>query len=148
MSLSYFTDAETVVTSTGIPNIPTPQQQYNISFARKKMDEVRRIIGKAVNVNSWFRSPEVNKAVGGSPTSGHLSGFCIDYWVKGLTNQQICDLIDAAGIVYDQLIDEFDGVHYWVHISFDPRNRKQRLIARKKANGKMHYQPVLSRSIK
>ena len=141
MSLSYFSDAETTVTNTGLPNIPNQQQLWKIATARQKMDEVRRVLGKAVNVNSWFRSPEVNKAVSGSLNSAHLSGFAIDFWVKGMTNKEVGDVLDKAGIKYDQLIDEFNGSTYWVHISFDPRMRGQRLVARKRG-GKMHYTPA------
>lgn len=138
--LSYFTDAETVKTKSGLPNEPDQRQMWAIAAARQKMDEVRRVLGKPVNVNSWFRSPEVNQAAGGSPTSAHLSGYAIDFWVKGMTNEEICNAIDKAGIKYDQLIDEFRGNTYWVHISFDPKLRGQRLIARLR-NGKMHYKP-------
>lgn len=139
--MNYFTDAETTVTDTGLPNIPDAVQQANIEHTRQQMNRVRTVIGKPMNVNSWFRSVSVNRAVGGSKTSAHLSGYAVDFWVHGLTNEQICDMIDAAGIQYDQLIDEFNGSKYWVHISFDPRMRGQRLIARK-VNGKMTYRKV------
>jgi hypothetical protein len=139
--MNYFTDAETTVTDTGLPNIPDAVQQVNIEHTRQQMNRVRVVIGRPMNVNSWFRSSVVNRAVGGSKTSAHLSGYAVDCWVHGLTNEQICDMIDAAGIQYDQLIDEFNGSRYWVHISFDPRMRGQRLIARK-VNGKMTYRKV------
>lgn len=139
--MTYFTMQEILKTNTGLPNVPSRQQSENLLYTRDKMDKVREVIGRAVNVNSWFRSPEVNKATGGVPTSGHLTGYCVDFWVKGMTNQEICDLLDKAGIEYDQLIDEFNGSTYWVHISFDPRARGQRLKARK-INGKMHYTTV------
>lgn len=136
--MNYFTDAETIVTNTGLANQPNALQQGNIERTRIQMNRVRKVIGRPVNVNSWFRSPSVNRAIGGSKTSAHLSGYAVDFWCKGLTNEQICNLIDAAGINYDQLIDEYNGVNYWVHISFDPRMRGQRLVARK-VNGKMNY---------
>lgn len=136
--MNYFSDSETKVTDTGLPNHPDSQQQANIEYTRLQMNRIREIIGKPVNINSWFRSVEVNNSVGGSKTSSHLSGFAVDFWVKGMTNDQICDSVDSAGIKYDQLIDEFNGKKYWVHVSFDPRMRNQRLVARKE-NGKMKY---------
>lgn len=139
MNIGYFTDKETAVTTTGLANIPNTEQKANIDIARIKMNKVREVIDKPVNVTSWFRSKEVNAKVGGSSTSSHLTGYAIDFYVRGMTNREICDAIDAAGIKYDQLIDEFDGVRYWVHISFDPKMRNQKLIARK-INGKMNYQ--------
>jgi putative chitinase len=102
------------------------------------MNQIREALGKPINVNSWFRSAKVNAAVGGAKTSGHLTGFAIDCWVKGMTNEEFCDFIDDLGIEYDQMIDEFNGQSYWVHISFDPRARGQRLVARKRGS-KMHY---------
>lgn len=139
--MNYFTDAETTVTDTGLPNTPDAVQQVNIEHTRQQMNRVRVTIGRPMNVNSWFRSSSVNRAVGGSKTSAHLSGYAVDFWVRGLTNEQICDMINAAEIQYDQLIDEFNGSKYWVHISFDPRMRGQQLIARK-VNGKMTYRKV------
>lgn len=138
IELNYFSDKETVVTNTGIDNTPDTNQKANIEYTKAKMNHVREIVGKPVNVNSWFRSKKVNSMVGGSSTSAHLSGYAVDFWVKGMTNQEICDLLDAEGIEYDQLIDEYDGNRYWIHLSFDPKMRRERLIARP-VNGKMKY---------
>ncbi len=136
--MNYFSDFETTKTNRGLENVPNEEQRANIEVARGKMNQIREALEKVINVNSWFRSEAVNTAVGGAKNSGHLTGFCVDCWVKGMTNEQLCDFIDDLGVEYDQLIDEFNGQTYWVHISFDPRNRGQRLVARKRA-GKMHY---------
>ena len=138
--MNYFSDKETTVTTSRTPNIPNEQQRANIEVARASMNRVREVVGPC-SINSWFRSAAVNREKGGSPTSGHMLGFCVDFWSKGKTNKEICDIIDKAGIKYDQLIDEYDGSKYWVHISFDPRMRGQRMTARK-INGKMHYRTV------
>jgi hypothetical protein len=136
--MNYFSDTETTITDTGLSNTPSDIQKNNINKARLEMNKIREVLGSPVNVNSWFRSEKVNNTVGGAKTSAHLSGYAIDFWVKGMTNKEICDAIDASGIKYDQLIDEYNGNKYWVHISFDPKMRQQRLIARK-VDGKMRF---------
>lgn len=95
----------------------------NLTHTAEQMERVRAVLGKPVHVNSGYRSPSVNKAVGGSPTSAHVQGHAVDFISPGFGDPlAICKTIIASGIEFDQLIEELGR---WVHISFDPRMRGQ-----------------------
>ena len=88
------------------------------------LDPLRRKYGKAIHVNSGFRSSVINKAVGGASTSQHLKGQAVDITTYSKSgNKRLFELIRESG-VFDQLIDE--QKFSWVHVSFNiERNRKQ-----------------------
>lgn len=115
-----FSWAEATVTSTGLPNVPTADEQIRIRNTAMEMQIVRAALQrKPIKVNSWFRSPQVNKAVGGSATSEHALGAAVDFVCPAYgTPYEICQsLIAVAHILnYNQLI--YEGT--WVHISFPP----------------------------
>lgn len=126
----HFTLSEMTVTSTGLNNQPTTAHLANLKRTAEHMEKVRAALGRPILVNSAYRSATVNKAVGGVATSAHCLGYAVDFRVTGMTPSQVCRAIMAAGIKFDQLIEE-NGV--WTHISFAPAMRQQTLTMR---NGK------------
>jgi zinc D-Ala-D-Ala carboxypeptidase len=109
----------------GINNQPSPEQLENMKKAAAGMEEVRKLLGKSIRVNSWLRLPEVNVAVGGSKISSHMDGWAIDFTCKDFgTPLVVCQAIEAAGIKFDQMIHEYAS---WTHISFAPAMRGQKL---------------------
>jgi hypothetical protein len=113
----------------GLDNTPDAIITANLTRLAKFLEEVRRVVGKPIMVNSAYRSPKVNEAVGSKPTSQHCNGCAADIKVPGLTPNDIVNFVIKSNIEYDQLIREFDS---WVHISI-PNNvadkpRKQVLI--------------------
>lgn len=118
--------------SRGLNNSPSPTILYSIKSSARRLDEVRELLGTPILVNSWYRSPEVNKAVGGSTTSDHMTGLSIDFVSpKFGTPYQICLTILNSGIKYDQLIFETNSRgSQWVHIGFGDRMRQQTLTYR------------------
>jgi len=82
------------------------------------MERVRAALGnKSIHVNSFYRSPAVNAAVGSKSTSQHLLGEAVDFICPAFgTPVEICrKLIELHDLIrFDQLILE----HSWVHISF------------------------------
>lgn len=120
-----FTWEESQVTSTGLPNAPTTdEQRRRIVHTAYEMEIVRAILGrKPVRINSWFRGPAVNKKVGGSPTSEHSLGAAVDFTCPGYgTPFEVCKAIlaNAHIVQFNQLIWERKGNSAWVHISFPP----------------------------
>lgn len=108
----------------GDPNLPSMIITKNCMRAAAELDKIREVLGP-IKVNSWYRSPAVNKAVGGSETSAHLLGWAIDIVSPGMSAYDFaCAIAKLDNIEYDQLIHEYDS---WVHISFDPRKRAQKL---------------------
>jgi zinc D-Ala-D-Ala carboxypeptidase len=98
-------------------------------------------------INSGYRGPELNKAVGGSATSQHCKGEAVDIEVPGTANAEVAQWIHD-NLEFDQLILEFytPGIldSGWVHVSYkaDGNNRKQALTAMKEG-GKTVYKPGL-----
>ena len=89
------------------------------------LDPIREAWGKSLQVNSGYRCPALNKAVGGKPTSQHLKGEAADITTGSKAeNKKLFEMIKESGLVYDQLIDEYG--FSWVHISLkkDGKNRK------------------------
>jgi len=127
-TLQELTSSETAV-RLGLDNTPNETVKANLVRLAKFLEEVRRVLGRPIMVNSAYRSPEVNKAIGSRPTSQHCLGCAADIRVPGLTPNDIVNLVVKSNIEYDQLIREFDS---WVHISipnkFADKPRKQVLI--------------------
>lgn len=132
----YFTYKEAVFSQVavrkGIDNTPAREVENNMIFTASCLDQVREFLGSAVHVSSWYRSPALNAAVGGAISSGHLQGYCVDFTCPAFGEvAEIFQALKESGIVYDQLILEFNS---WVHISFDPRMRRENLVY----NGKFY----------
>lgn len=107
------------------PNTPTAQHLRNIMrLLAPGMERVRTICGnRPVTITSGYRNPRVNRAVGGVPNSAHALGYAADFTVAGLTPLQAAKLVRDSSLDFDQLILESGrGV---VHISFDPRDRRE-----------------------
>jgi len=113
----------------GLDNTPNDDVKANLTRLARFLEEVRRVLGRPIMVNSAYRSPQVNTAVGSKPTSQHCNGCAADIKVPGLTPDNIVKEILKTNLEYDQLIREFDS---WVHISipnkFADKPRKQVLI--------------------
>lgn len=107
----------------GIPNTPQPEDIEAIEFTASQMEKVRELLGKPIIVNSWYRNHRVNEAVGGVRNSAHRMGYAVDFISPQHGSvTEICKVIEASGIKYDQLIWEYGQ---WVHISFAPAMRQQ-----------------------
>lgn len=117
----HFTFKEAEITTTGIPNgIQDIETRDRIINTATNMEVVRAILGRnPININSWYRSPAVNKAVGGVPGSEHANGAAVDFTCPrhGTPFEVAQSLLANAHILnYNQLIYE----QSWVHISFPP----------------------------
>ena len=129
-TLEEATFSETAVRM-GINNQPSPEQLENMKIAAEGMEKIRALLGKPIRVNSWLRLPDVNVAVGGSKISSHMDGWAIDCSSSKLTPYEICKLVEGADIKFDQMIHEFGR---WMHISFAPEMRQQKLTIFKPQN--------------
>ena len=119
----HFTFAEAIATRTRLKNTPTPLIAANIGVTALRMESVREALNhNPIRVNSWYRSPTVNKAVGGSAKSDHMLGHAVDFVCKGFGSEYAvaCAIRDSS-IKFDQLILEYG----WVHLSFAPAMRQQ-----------------------
>jgi hypothetical protein len=110
----------------GIKNTPNEIELDAMKYVAENLFEpIREWYDKPIKINSFYRCRELNKAVKGSLTSGHVLGNSID--ISGgnkAENKKIFDFIKLSGLDYDQVIWEYGGV--WIHISLKKSgNRKQ-----------------------
>jgi uncharacterized protein YcbK (DUF882 family) len=111
----------------GISNQPNEQELTNMKLvAENCFEPLRKMWGKPIKVNSFFRSQSLNQLVGGSPLSQHTKGQAIDITTGSKTeNKKLFEL--AKTLDFDQLINEYD--FSWLHISYKSSgNRKQILV--------------------
>lgn len=129
--MKYFTIDEltrsTVATARGIPNVPGENEREALEvLTLALLDPIREIWGKPIYVNSGYRSPALNKAVGGVSNSQHMKGQAADITTGNTaSNRKLFALIRDDGFDFDQLIDEADGT--WIHVSYvsPTENRRQ-----------------------
>ena len=83
-------------------------------------------------INSGYRSPELNKKVGGSPTSNHLTGCAVDIRVAGIEQAMryaviLMDYADETRQDYDELLIERNrNGGYWLHFAVRPKDNRRK----------------------
>jgi hypothetical protein len=125
-------------------NTPSMQVIDNLQLlVDNVLQPIRNKFGQ-VTVTSGYRSPEVNKAIGGSATSDHCFGFAADFEVAGVDNKELARWV-ADNLKFKQLILEFytKGVpdSGWVHVSYDKTNLTQKVMTATKVGGRTVYSP-------
>lgn len=106
----------------GLDNHPPVDVVANLSRLAMKLEEVRAIVGRPITVSSGYRSPAVNKGVGGTERSQHCEGLAADIKVAGMRPIDVCRAIEAENIDFDQLIHEYG----WTHISINQSGKAPR----------------------
>ena len=114
----------------GFDNTPNEGEVDNLKRLAALLEEVKKAVGgKAVMINSGFRSKQTNDAVGSKDSSQHRLGCAADIRVPGMTPWQVVEACIEARVPFDQIILEFDS---WTHISVantpDAALRGQKLI--------------------
>lgn len=93
------------------------------------LDPLREAYGKPIVVTSGYRSPKLNKAVGGAEKSHHQKAQAGDIVGRPATrseNKKIFDLVLELGLPFTQLIDETN--YSWIHISYDPDDLRRQVL--------------------
>lgn len=141
-SLAEFTKSQTAERK-GIDNTPnTDHMEAAINLFDNVVQKVRDHFGPTV-INSGYRGPELNEAVGGSAKSQHCKGQAADIEVPGVPNGELAQWI-VDNCDFDQVILEFykPGIpdSGWVHVSYvsEEDNRKSVLTA-SRIDGKTNY---------
>lgn len=114
----------------GWDNTPNEAEIENLKRLAMLLQQVKTAVGgKAVMINSGFRSKQVNDSVGSKDSSQHRIGCAADLRVPGMTPRQVVEACISNGVPFDQIILEFDS---WTHISVpntpDTKPRGQKLI--------------------
>ena len=131
----------------GIENKPNKEQLANMKLIAEKIFEpLRSYVGGPIKINSFFRCPELNTAIGGSKTSQHCKGQAmdIDDTFGHMKNAEMYYFIKEE-LDFDQMIWEFgnDGNPDWVHVSYvSPEKNRNRCLKAYKENGKTKYEYI------
>ena len=139
MKLSeHFSLAELTKTSVNIENVPNEAQVENLKRVCRWLERLRRRWNDKygdgddpIIINSGFRSPEVNKAVGGVPTSNHLTGCAVDIRCIGMEQALryaaiLLDISDMSREDFDELLIEQKRSVVWIHFAVRPSGNRRR----------------------
>ena len=127
-----------------LQNTPNEQQLENMRIvANEVFEPLRKFFNVPIGISSFFRSVEVNKAIGGSSTSQHCTGEAIDIDADIYGNLKNIDIFMFIknNLEFDQLIWEFgnDFEPDWVHVSFSAKKNRKQILRASKFNGKTVY---------
>ena len=131
----------------GLNNDPSDAHLENMKLICEKVFEPLRMhVGGPIKINSFYRGPELNKAIGGSAKSQHCHGQAmdIDDTYGNASNAAMFDWI-KANLDYDQMIWEFgtDQNPDWVHVSYvSPEANRKRCLKAYRENGKTKYMVI------
>ena len=148
----HYTLGEMTKTGTGIPNIPSRvsienlrnicenwleemRYDYNTLYCLKPGEDYETSQSvEPVIITSGFRSEDVNRAVGGSPSSNHLTGCAVDIRCAGFEQAVryatiLLDIADDTRQDYDELfIERKKGGRYWLHFAVRPENNRRKMM--------------------
>ena len=128
----------------GIDNTPDDDQLSNMELVAEEVFEpLRNYVGGPIKINSFFRCPELNTAIGGSHKSQHCKGQAIDIDDNygRINNAEMYHFIKEH-LDFDQLIWEFgdDDNPNWVHVSYVSReDNRNRCLKAYRDKGKTKY---------
>ena len=121
----HFTYYEMCVSHTSFRNFcANPIHVRNLIRLCGVLEIIRDAVCKPIHVNSGYRSPRVNRAVGGVSTSDHLFGFAADICVDNMSSLDLFNAIRyvhvTAGVDFGQVI----RYKNFVHVSINTERHK------------------------
>ena len=131
----------------GIDNTPDDEQLKNMELiAENVFGPLRQYVGGPIKINSFFRCPELNTAIGGSSKSQHCKGQAVDIddTYGRMTNAEMYHWI-KDNLNFDQMIWEFgdEDNPAWVHVSYvSPEENRNRCLLAYKENKKTKYKVI------
>ena len=139
-TLSEITKSNTAA-RLNIKNAPNKEHLKNMQVLIRDLIQPMRDALGPIRISSGYRSPALNRAIGGSSKSQHCKGQALDiqFWKDGeMCNKEVYDWVIEEGIEFDQMINEFD--YAWIHISLKNKdNRNMVLEAYKDNDGDTAY---------
>ena len=115
-------------------NIPSHEAIANLANLSKWLEVLRERAGTPIIINSGYRSPQLNRKIGGAANSNHLTGCAVDIRTSGM-EQAIC--YAAILIIYaKESQQEFDELliernrygAIWLHFAVRPANNRRKIL--------------------
>ena len=128
ISYSEATKSQTAIRK-GIDNTPSPFVLERMKLVAERVFEpLREHFGIPIAVTSFYRSPKLNRAIGGVKSSQHVTGEAMDidgHIFGGVTNREIFEWV-KNNLEYDQVIWEYgdESEPAWVHVSYREWNNR------------------------
>ncbi len=124
--LNEFTTSQTA-TRKGIDNTAPAPIIERLRMLANTLEQVRTLLGNhSIRISSGYRCLALNRAIGSGDTSAHVQGYAVDFTCPGFgTPKEVANKIAQSDIKFDQLI--YEGT--WVHLSIDPKNKRELLTA-------------------
>jgi zinc D-Ala-D-Ala carboxypeptidase len=140
-SMKELTNSQTAIKN-GIPNIPKdPQVVANLTLlCEKVLEPLREGMKCPIRISSGYRSPELNKLIGGAKASQHNIGEAVDIDLDEKNAELFSYIVN--NLDFDQIIWEFGDNKNpnWVHVSYKAAGNRKQLLKALKLNGKTSYQ--------
>jgi hypothetical protein len=115
--------SELIRTSAPYENYPQVKERIALKqLVDNVLQPLRELYGKPITINSGFRSPMVNKHVGGVPTSQHTKGEAVDITAGSPEENKILFDLIRSNLRVDQCIDEYD--YKWLHVSYKTQGNR------------------------
>jgi hypothetical protein len=130
----HFSLRELTKTNTGIDNVPNEEQVNNLKRVCQWLERLRSKRNEPIIINSGYRSPQVNKAVGGAANSNHLTGCAVDIHVNGMEQLLryaviLLDIADEGREDFDELLMERNAKGtYWLHFAVRPEGNRRKIV--------------------
>ena len=115
-------------------NIPSHEAIANLKRVCGWLEVLRQRSGGPVRINGGYRSPQLNKKVGGAPTSNHLTGCAADIRVTGMEQliryaAILLDYADETGQEFDELLIEKNRYGaIWLHFAVWPKDNRRKIM--------------------
>ena len=114
-------------------NIPSHEAIANLKRLTKWLEVLRMRAGTPIRINSGYRSPQLNKRIGGVPTSNHLTGCAVDIRVSGMEQliryaAILLDYADESKQDFDELLIEKNRYGaIWLHFAVRPKDNRRKV---------------------
>ena len=114
-------------------NIPSHEAIANLTNLSKWLEVLRERAGTPIRINSGYRSPQLNKRIGGVPTSNHLTGCAVDIRVSGMEQliryaAILLDYADESKQDFDELLIEKNRYGaIWLHFAVRPKDNRRKV---------------------
>ena len=111
----------------GIKNEPGTRERLAMMNLCAKLQPLREAVGKPISINSGYRCPELNKAVGGVPSSQHVKGEAADLHIEGKAGD-LLEVLEESELPFDQAILYRHKNFLHVSLKLEGEQRKQIII--------------------